>query len=102
MQHGKWEKARNSLTRVRDTEQEVEDEVLMIREAIEFEKEAISSNYSALWKDKSIRHRLILALILNAGQQITGQGSLNSYSTIIYKKVRGSLNAGAQTCMREF
>lgn len=54
----------------------------MIREAIEFEKEAISSNYSALWKDKSIRHRLILALILNAGQQITGQGSLNSYSSI--------------------
>lgn len=54
----------------------------MIREAIEFEKEAISSNYSALWKDKSIRHRLILALILNAGQQVTGQGSLNSYSSI--------------------
>lgn len=59
----------------------------MIREAIEFEKEAISSNYSALWKDRSIRKRLIIALILNAGQQITGQGSLNSYSTIIYQKV---------------
>lgn len=28
-----------------------------------------------------------LALILNAGQQITGQGSLNSYSTKIYQKV---------------
>lgn len=82
IQHGKIEQARKSLARVRDTEQEVEDEALMIREAIEFEKEAISSNYSALWKDKSIRHRLILALILNAGQQITGQGSLNSYSSI--------------------
>ena len=82
IQHGKIEQGRRSLARVRDTEQEVEDEALMIREAIEFEKEAISSNYSALWKDKSIRHRLILALILNAGQQITGQGSLNSYSSI--------------------
>ncbi|KAI7237596.1 general substrate transporter [Hortaea werneckii] len=87
IQHGKIEQARKSLARVRDTEQEIEDEALMIREAIEFEKEAISSNYSALWKDKSIRHRLILALILNAGQQITGQGSLNSYSSIIYQKI---------------
>lgn len=59
----------------------------MIREALEFEKEAISSNYSALWKDRSVRWRLILAFVINAGQQITGQGSLNSYSTIIYKKV---------------
>lgn len=30
---------------------------------------------------------MILALIINAGQQITGQGSLNSYSTKIYQKV---------------
>lgn len=29
----------------------------------------------------------MLALVLNAGQQITGQGSLNSYSTKIYQKV---------------
>jgi MFS family permease len=28
-----------------------------------------------------------LALVINAGQQITGQGSLNSYSTKIYQKV---------------
>ncbi|KAJ5082537.1 hypothetical protein N7532_011580 [Penicillium argentinense] len=81
------EKARAALRRVRDTEEEVEDELLHIREAIEYEKEAISGNYSALWKDKSLRKRMILALILNAGQQITGQGSLNSYSTKIYQKV---------------
>lgn len=30
---------------------------------------------------------MALALVLNAGQQVTGQGSLNSYSTKIYKKV---------------
>lgn len=83
----KFESARSALSRVRDTEEEVDNELLMIREAIEFEKEAISSTYSALWKDKSVRKRLLLALIINAGQQITGQGSLNSYSTKIYQKV---------------
>jgi len=84
---GKLDNARNSLTRVRDTVQDVEDELLMIREAIEFEKEAISSSYSALWKDRSVRKRLFLACVINAGQQITGQGTLNSYSTKIYEKV---------------
>ena len=88
IQHGnRQEDARNSLRKVRDTDQEVEDELLTIREAIEFEAEAISSNYSALWKDKSIRKRLVLCMIINGGQQITGQGTLNSYSSIIYKKV---------------
>ncbi|KAJ5351394.1 hypothetical protein N7452_000368 [Penicillium brevicompactum] len=81
------EKARAALQKVRDTEEEVEQELLEIREAIEYEKEAISGNYSALWKDKSLRKRMALALVLNAGQQVTGQGSLNSYSTKIYKKV---------------
>jgi MFS family permease len=88
IQHGnRVEDARNALRRVRDTDQEVEDEILAIREAVEFEAEAISSGYSALWKDPSIRKRLLLAMIINGGQQITGQGTLNSYSTIVYKKV---------------
>lgn len=87
VQHGNIDMARRSLARVRNTEQDVEDELLMVREALEFEKEAISSNYSALWKDRSVRRRLMLAFVINAGQQVTGQGSLNSYSTIIYKKV---------------
>ncbi|KAF2798325.1 general substrate transporter [Melanomma pulvis-pyrius CBS 109.77] len=87
VQHGKLDQARSALHKVRDTDQEVEDELLGIREAIEFEKEAISSGYSALWKDKSVRKRMYLAMIINAGQQITGQGTLNSYSTIVYKKV---------------
>jgi MFS family permease len=88
LQHGgRIENARASLRRVRETEQEVEDEILMIREALAFEKEAISSTYTALWKDPSVRKRLILALIINAGQQLTGQGTLNTYSTTIYKGV---------------
>ncbi|TVY53397.1 Quinate permease [Lachnellula cervina] len=88
IQHGgQVDKARASLRRVRETEQDVEDEVLIIREALEFEKEAISSSYSALWKDRSVRKRLLLAFVLNVGQQLTGQGTLNTYSTAIYKKV---------------
>ena len=101
---GKINSARASLRRIRDTNQEVEDETLMIREAIEFEKEAISSGYSALWKDRSVRKRLLLAFVINAGQQVTGQGSLNSYSSLIYKKVFKSadtvalINALNATC----
>ncbi|KAJ5219465.1 uncharacterized protein N7498_001564 [Penicillium cinerascens] len=64
------EKARAALRRVRDTEEEVEGELMQIREAIEYEKEAISGNYSALWKDRSL-----------------DKGSLNTYSTKIYEKV---------------
>ncbi|KAF3398207.1 Quinate permease [Penicillium rolfsii] len=101
---GHVEKARAALRRVRDTEEEVEEEILQIREALEYEKEAISGNYSALWKDRSLRKRMVLALILNAGQQITGQGSLNSYSTKIYSKIFKSssqialINALNATC----
>ncbi|EPE10558.1 sugar transporter [Ophiostoma piceae UAMH 11346] len=84
---GNIEGARKALQRIRDTEQEVEDEILIIREAIEYEREAISHGYSALFKDPSIRKRLYLAFGLNIGQQLTGQGTLNSYSTAIYKKV---------------
>ncbi|OGM44330.1 sugar transporter [Aspergillus bombycis] len=80
------EKARKALQKVREPN-EVEEELLKIREAIEYEKEAISGSYSALWKDKSLRKRMALALVINAGQQITGQGTLNTYSTKIYQKV---------------
>jgi len=88
MQHGRREEdARRSLSKVRVTAEDVELEILQIREALDFEAEAISSTYSALWKDKSVRKRLLIALVLNAGQQVTGQGSLVTYSTIVYKKV---------------
>ncbi|KAF1911884.1 general substrate transporter [Ampelomyces quisqualis] len=82
-----YDAARQSLIKVRDTEAEVDEELLTIREAIEYEAEAISSGYSALWKDKSVRKRMYIAMIVNGGQQITGQGTLNTYSSAIYKKV---------------
>lgn len=86
------EEATAVLRRVRDDEQEVQDELLAIREAIVFEKEVISGSYWALWKDKSIRKRLLIAFVLNMGQQLTGQGTLNSYSSTIYKKVWTNVN----------
>jgi MFS family permease len=93
IQHGdRIEDARRSLLRVRESEQEVEDEILAIREAIVFEKEDISSSYMALWKDASVRKRLLLAFVINVGQQLSGQGTLNSYSSTIYKKVFTSTN----------
>ncbi|ROW02218.1 hypothetical protein VSDG_02315 [Cytospora chrysosperma] len=84
---GNVEGARAALQRIRDTDAQVEEELMVIREAIEYEKEAISSGYSALFKDPSIRRRIYIAMVLNMGQQLTGQGTLNSYSTAIYKKV---------------
>ena len=105
IQHGdRIEDARASLRRVRDTEQDVEDEILAIREAITFEKEVISGSYWALFKDPSVRKRLMLAFVVNMGQQLTGQGTLNTYSSTIYKKVWTSvetinlINALNATC----
>jgi len=105
IQHGgQVDRARDTLRSIRDTEQEVEDEILVIREALEFEKEAISSSYSALWKDRSVRKRLMIAFVINAGQQVTGQGTLNTYSSKIYSKVFTSkstialINALNATC----
>lgn len=83
--HNNVDAARSVLLRIRATEQEAEDELLAIQEAIEYEKEAVSSNYSALFKDPSVRKRLFLAFVINAGQQLTGQGTLNSYSSSLYK-----------------
>ena len=88
IQHGdRVDDARATLRKVRDTEQEVEDEVLTIREAITYEKEVVSGSYLALWKDPSVRKRLLLAIVINMGQQLSGQGTLTTYSSTIYKKI---------------
>ncbi|OHW92224.1 sugar transporter [Colletotrichum incanum] len=87
VQKSKPERARKVLLSLRNTQEEAEQELLTIREAIEYEKEAISTNYTALFKDPSVRKRLFLTILLNVGQQLTGQGTLNNYSTQIYRKV---------------
>ncbi|KAI0899849.1 general substrate transporter [Annulohypoxylon nitens] len=85
--HNDVSKAKETLRRIRDTEEEVEYEVLAIREAVEFENEAVGGSYLALFKDPSVRKRLYLAFVLNVGQQLSGQGTLNSYSSAIYKTI---------------
>ncbi len=89
VKHGYPEKALAALIATRATREQAEIEFKSITQAIEFERtsEATSSGYLALWKDKSVRKRLLLAIGMNAGQQLTGQGSLTTYSTRIYKKV---------------
>jgi hypothetical protein len=90
-----YEGAKAALMRLRSTEEEVDAEILSIREAIAFEKEAAPRKreaYLALIKDKAIRKRVILAFIINVGQQLTGQGTLNSYSSTIYQKVFNNID----------
>ncbi|KAF4628038.1 hypothetical protein G7Y89_g10113 [Cudoniella acicularis] len=93
IQHGnQLERAQDVLRSIRDTEEEVQTELLNIREAILFEQEAFSNSYWALWKDKSVRKRLILVGLINVGQQVTGQSTLAQYSSTVYKKVWSSSN----------
>lgn len=61
---GDVDAARASLKKIRDTEQEIEEELIAIREAIEYEKEITGVGYMALFKEPSIRRRLFLAFIL--------------------------------------
>lgn len=90
VQNNKIDQARACLRKVR-AESEVEAELLSIREAIAFEKREMSGvSYKLFFTDPSIRWRFFLACVINFGQQATGQGSLNNYSTIIYQKVFSS------------
>ncbi|KAF3760344.1 general substrate transporter [Cryphonectria parasitica EP155] len=92
IKNGKTEKARKALLATRPTPEGAEEELQSIIQAVEFEKTSTetSAGYSALWKDRSVRKRLLLAIGMNAGQQLTGQGSLSTYSTKIYEKVFSS------------
>lgn len=88
--------ARKALFRMRSDSVEVEAEILAIRQAIEYEKEGVSTGakwYLQMIKDPSIRTRLLLGFAINIGQQLGGQGTLNSYSSTIYKKVFQSVDS---------
>jgi sugar porter (SP) family MFS transporter len=106
IKHGHEDKARAALLATRSSPEEAEAEFKAIYDAVEFEKNSkdTAAGYAALWKDKSVRRRLLLALGMNAGQQLTGQGSLTTYSTKIYEKVWSSkskialINALNGTC----
>jgi hypothetical protein len=62
------EDAVKTLSKIRSDPEVVQQEVTSICRAIAYENEEISSGYSALWKDKSIRIRFSeLVLVLLAG-----------------------------------
>jgi hypothetical protein len=67
------------LSKLREPD-EIELELRHIHEAILYEQSSGKSTLRQMWSDKSIRKRLLLAVWMNFGQQITGQGSLSSHS----------------------
>ncbi|KAI8068091.1 general substrate transporter [Gongronella butleri] len=83
---GKIDQARRALARVRE-DHEVEPELEEIQAALEWEAMNTTNSIKDLWGERSIRRRMILCLIINFGQQITGQSMMNNYSTTVYKKV---------------
>jgi hypothetical protein len=84
---GRKDRARHVLTLVRPPE-DVDEELTSIDDAITFERQTMTGiSYKHFFTDPSTRRRFLIACVINFGQQATGQGSLNSYSTIIYKKV---------------
>ncbi|KAI8141344.1 sugar transporter [Fennellomyces sp. T-0311] len=86
IQKGKIDKARRALLRVREPH-EVEPEIEEIQAAIRWEVENTSNSVKDLWIDRSIRKRVFLGLIINFGQQVTGQSMMNNYSTRVYQSV---------------
>ncbi|RDL38714.1 Uncharacterized protein BP5553_03054 [Venustampulla echinocandica] len=88
IQKDRTEEAVAALMQIRNSREEVDVEIEQIQQAVAFEqKNNISGSYGPLWNDPSVRSRLILAILMNVGQQCTGQGSINNYSTIIFQKV---------------
>lgn len=84
--HGNFEKAREALSHVR-LPQEVDEELLAIKGAIAYEQENTAGSYKQLIINKSYRNRLMLAIVMNIGQQFTGIGSLSNYSGLIFNQV---------------
>ena len=85
--HGHVDRARKVLQDTRPAE-DVEEALLSMQEAVAYEAQTMGGvSYKYFFTDPSTRWRFFLAVVINFGQQVTGQGSLNNYSTIIYKKV---------------
>ncbi|CEI60187.1 hypothetical protein FVEN_g6370 [Fusarium venenatum] len=90
IQNDRFEEAYQVLLEVRENPDLIDKEMEEIHQAISFEKRQTNgtwARYKLLWTDKSVRKRIFLAAGINIGQQLTGNNSLATYSTIIYKKV---------------
>ncbi|KAJ4267071.1 hypothetical protein NW762_003169 [Fusarium torreyae] len=90
VQNDRFEEAYQVLLQTRDDPNLIAQEMEDIRQAIAFERKQTNSTwarYKLLWTDESVRKRMLLAAGINIGQQLSGNNSLATYSTIIYKKV---------------
>lgn len=92
VEKGRIDEARHCLELTRDPD-EVEIELESIIAAVDYERAEIDFNqswyapYITLFKDPSLRRRMFVALYINAGQQLSGNTTLSSYTTLIYQKV---------------
>lgn len=76
------EEARNSLVKLRGNEAEAEEELEEIQSAIAME--GLEAPWSTLWRDPSIRKRVLIANLLQWGQQFTGVNAILSYGPSIF------------------
>ncbi|KAG2182005.1 hypothetical protein INT43_006931 [Umbelopsis isabellina] len=86
VQVGREEAARAALMRIREP-QEVDAELEGIKDAINWERENTTQSYKDLFSEKSVRRRLLVGLVINFGQQITGQAMMTQYSSKVYTKI---------------
>lgn len=91
VQHGKSEQARKVMATVRAPE-DVDLEIEEIEKAVRYEQERPQGSYKQLFFTPSYRRRLILAMIMNVGQQFSGIGSFTNYSGIILEEVFNDVN----------
>jgi hypothetical protein len=76
VKNDRLEAAVKALSSVRDDPERVQHEISDISRALQFEKDEISSGYSALWKDKSVRKRLRKCTVVEVVQVLTATSPL--------------------------
>ncbi|KAJ3132824.1 hypothetical protein HK100_004962 [Physocladia obscura] len=86
---GRKDEARVILHKIR-ADEDVEAEIEEMIEVIEREhaqNPGVFAAYKMIFTQWNIAKRLLMAMVINFGQQATGQNSLNNYSSQIYKTI---------------
>ncbi|KAJ3336263.1 hypothetical protein HDU83_009515, partial [Entophlyctis luteolus] len=86
---GRNDEARNILLKIRaeeDVEMEVEEMITVIEQGRASNPGTFAA-YKMIFTQWNIAKRLLMVMLINFGQQATGQNSLNNYSSQIYKTI---------------
>ncbi|KAJ3378769.1 hypothetical protein HDU84_007313, partial [Entophlyctis sp. JEL0112] len=86
---GRNDEARKILHLIR-ADEDVEAEIAEMIEVIERDRATNPGTFAAykiIFTKWNIAKRLLMVMLINFGQQATGQNSLNNYSSQIYKKI---------------